>query len=145
MSSIKWEGHKFLAKTVSGLDVDGEISIDPKNNLVSGASYNLHAGNIEHGQMIYSYSNEKDASSLPDIIEKRVSQTQDPFSAAQNSFNFKILKINSMPNVLDSKIFMSSINETVYLISNGIPLTKRDGKFLSKEELDKIKVPKSRQ
>jgi hypothetical protein len=123
VSTIKWDMNRFNAKTASGLGLDGEVSIDPDSGLVTGASYYLHGINMEHGDVSYSYSIKKDPPSLPDIIIKHVEQVPNPTYAALNSFNIRILKYNQTPGICDSDVFMSPVGQSIYVISNGIPIT----------------------
>jgi RNA polymerase sigma factor (sigma-70 family) len=125
VSTIKWDTNRFYAKTPSGFDLDGEVSIDPDSGLVSSATYRLHGTTMERGDVSYSYSTKKDPTSLPDTIIKHVEQVPDPVHAALNSFNIKILKYNQTPSICDSDVFMSPVRKSIYVISNGIPITNR--------------------
>lgn len=128
VSTIKWEGTIFNAKTASGFGLDGEVSINPDSGLVTGATYYLHGTNVEHGDVSYSYSIKRDLTSLPDVIMKHVEQVPNPVYAALNSFNIRILKYNQSPGICDSDVFMSPVGQSIYVISNGIPITNRQRK-----------------
>ena len=139
-STIKWDGHKFSAKTFSGSVMNGEVNIDRDSGLVYALSYDLNGKTLESGSVFYSYSDKKIVSLLPDVIEKRINQS-DPMFAARNSFRIKILHYNVVPTAFERDIFTSSIQDANYLISNGIPLTQLGGKFLSSNEVAKVTTP----
>jgi hypothetical protein len=128
VSTIKWDRNRFSAKTASGLGLDGEVSINPDSGLVTGTTYYLRGTNVEHGDVSYSYSIKKEPTSLPDIIIKHVEQVPNPALAALNSFNIRILKYNQSPCICDSDVFLSPVGKSIYVISNGKPITNHHRK-----------------
>jgi hypothetical protein len=140
--TIKWDGLQFYARAANGDAVSGRASIDPTNGLVSGATYatyDFHGKNSESGAVRYAYSNSKDVSSMPDIVEKSISQVAGPVGAARNSFSIKIIQREALLTVFDQKEFNPSSKGWHYMISNGIPLTRVAGKFVSKEEVYRVR------
>ena len=147
VSTIKWNGLQFYAMAVDGGAVNGRVSIDPTNGLVSAATYDTYDSqgkSSESGTVRYSYSHRKDVLSMPDVIEKAVSRVADPFGAVRNSFAIKLIEREDLPSVFDNKEFNPSRKGWHYMISNGIPLTKVSGRFLSEEELHKVRGPSQR-
>jgi hypothetical protein len=147
VSTIKWDGLQFSAPAVNGSAVNGRVSINPTNGLVSGATYATYDSdgkNSESGTVRYAYLNRKHVSSMPDVIEKAVSQVADPLGAARNSFTIKLVEHEALLTVFDNKEFNPSSKGWHYMISNGIPLTRVSGRFLSKDELHKVRGPSQR-
>lgn len=148
ISTIKWDRLQFYATAANGGAVNGRVSIDPTNGLVSGAeyaTYDSRGKNSESSIVRYAYLNRTNVSSMPDVIEKAVSQVADPLGAARNSFTIKIIERKALPTVLDNKEFNPSSKGWHYMISNGIPLTKVSGRFLGKDELHKVRGPSQRE
>jgi hypothetical protein len=145
--TIKWDGLQFYAASANGGAVNGKVSIDPTNGLVSGATYatyDSHGKNSQSGTVRYAYLTRNDVSSMPDVIEKAVSPVTDTLGAARNAFTIKIIAREALPTVFDNNDFNPSSKGWHYMISNGIPLTRVSGKFLGKDELHKVRGPSQR-
>jgi hypothetical protein len=147
VSTIKWDGLQFYAMAADGNAVNGRVSIDPTNGLVSAATYdayNSQGKSSESATVRYSYLRRKDVLSMPNMIEKAITRAADPFAAARNSFTIKLIEREDLPSVFDNKEFNPSRKGWHYMISNGIPLTKVSGRFLNQEELNKVRGPSQR-
>jgi hypothetical protein len=140
-SSLIWSGQKFEGKTIFGSKVSGEVFIDNNSKLVSGISYKLSGETDESAIVLLSYTSSNSLAGLPNMIEKRIDQSVNPYYAAEYSFSIKMIERTILTNLTDSSVFMEPIQKVSSLISNGVPMARVGKKFLAGKAFEEAVHP----
>ena len=157
-NTIIWNGEKIQATTRAGDKFEGEILLDDRRAKVAVFNFILQKSIPLFGTVFYSYPNDGDANTLPNVVRRQISvkmKTNAVASsmhlidqvtfAADTSFNIKILKFEALTNSLGYDYYLSETKKGFYIISNGIPLTKSvrnsTSNFLDAKQLTRYVAP----
>src|SRR5581483_1179368 len=118
------------ANTERGDALEADIYLDNDSRPYK-LTYYVNQGSGEAAQISYSYSEDRDGSVLPDIIDKKILSGGDALTAARFSFKVRVTGRQGLGTLINENQYTAAIAQAASATSNGITLVKVRDHFSS--------------
>lgn len=145
-ATIRWDGLLFTAVTRDGAGITIRLHVDHKNNRVSRATFSpgfTGAASGERNEVIYEYEPRSAIYPLPSIFRVFIRVAPDPYVAARESVNIRLLGLAKLPAPFPPEHFLPAAELTntarILLESNSVVFAQSRAGFvpITKEDLQR--------